>query len=375
VSIESSPLRGATLLADEPSRFGRESSGAVYEMDPLQDPRWAALVERHPRSSAFHTVPWLEALRRTYGYSPVVYTTSPPGTILRNGVVFCRVRSWITGRRLVSLPFSDHCEPLIDSARDMEAILNALRASRESGKWSYVELRPVTPDLFSSEATDLWLSNRYYLHTIDMGPSEGELFRRFHKGSIQRRIQRAERAGVTYECGRSDALLKKFYQMQMLTRRRHGMPPQPAKWFTNLRDCMGEALEIHVASYQGRSVAAVITLRHKNVAMYKYGGSDQAFHSLGSMPFVLWKAIQNAQATGARSFDLGRSDFRNHGGMVFKDHWASRQSRLTYWRFSSASQAAAFGERPAFRLAQNFFGLLPNSMLRLTGELMYRHIG
>ena len=78
------------------------------------------LVERHPKASVFHTPAWLQALRWTYGDEPVVFTTSPPTAELTNGVVFCRVKSWLTGRRLISLPFSDHCEPLCDSSRRPE---------------------------------------------------------------------------------------------------------------------------------------------------------------------------------------------------------------------------------------------------------------
>jgi hypothetical protein len=37
-----------------------------YKNDPLQDPRWAELVGRHPHASVFHTTGWLEALRRSY---------------------------------------------------------------------------------------------------------------------------------------------------------------------------------------------------------------------------------------------------------------------------------------------------------------------
>jgi hypothetical protein len=361
------PSGGITAVADSPA--------AVYELDPLQDPRWARLVERHPRASPFHTMPWLEALRQTYGYTPVVYTTSPPESDLRNGVVLCRVCSWITGRRLVSLPFSDHCEPLIDSPADMEDILGGLRAARESGKWKYVELRPKDPDIFGIEAEPPQPSRRYYLHTIDLDSSERELFGRFHKDSIQRRIRRAERAGLTHEYGSSEALLKKFYGLQMLTRRRHRMPPQPGRWFFNLRARMGDALEIHVASYKGRPAASVLTLRFKDTAVYKYGGSDQAFHALGSMPFVLWKAIQKAHATGARVFDLGRTELGNQGGIIFKDRWGSVRSSLAYWRLPATTQEFSLEEGPAFRLAQNFFSLLPDSMLRLTGELMYPHIG
>ena len=87
-------------------------------IQPLTDPRWAELVKRHPRSSVFHTREWLEALHRTYGYEPVAMTTCSPDA-LTNAVVFCRVESRLTGRRLVSLPFSDHCELLVeDSVRN-----------------------------------------------------------------------------------------------------------------------------------------------------------------------------------------------------------------------------------------------------------------
>src|SRR5271156_2192220 len=50
----------------------------VYTVDPLLDNRWDDLVTRHPNASAFHQRGWLEALSRTYGYKPIVFTTSPP---------------------------------------------------------------------------------------------------------------------------------------------------------------------------------------------------------------------------------------------------------------------------------------------------------
>ena len=88
---------------------------AVYEIDPLQDQRWNELVHKHPHGSVFHSASWLEALRSTYGYDPVVISTSAPYKPLTNGLVFCRVKSWLTGHRFVSAPFSDHCEPLVSS--------------------------------------------------------------------------------------------------------------------------------------------------------------------------------------------------------------------------------------------------------------------
>jgi len=86
----------------------------VQVVKPLEDPRWITLSLEHPRASVFHSVEWLKALQKTYGYEPLAYTSTPPGAPLSNAVVFCRVSSWLTGQRLVSLPFSDHCEPLVE---------------------------------------------------------------------------------------------------------------------------------------------------------------------------------------------------------------------------------------------------------------------
>src|ERR1700690_2299185 len=111
-----------------------------YQIDPTKDARWAELVERHPRASIFHTVGWLKALRKTYGYEPVAFTTSPPTGHLENGLVFCRINSWLTGRRLVSLPFSDHCEPLVSNRDELNLLIKYLRQDRGRHDWEYIEL-------------------------------------------------------------------------------------------------------------------------------------------------------------------------------------------------------------------------------------------
>ena len=82
----------------------------MFLANPICDPRWPEILKRHVRASVFHTPGWLEALRRTHGYEPVIYTTTPPGVELTNVVVLYRIHSRITGRRMVSLPFSDYDE-------------------------------------------------------------------------------------------------------------------------------------------------------------------------------------------------------------------------------------------------------------------------
>ena len=144
------------------------STKCVYCFDPLKDTRWNEFVERQPDTSVFHSAEWLEALSRTYGYRPIAYTTSSSTERLENAIAFCRVESWLTGRRLVSLPFSDHCAPLAGS-HDAAAIMShVLEKEITKEKWRYVELRPLAP---LAIATGLNRTNVVYaFHELDLSP-------------------------------------------------------------------------------------------------------------------------------------------------------------------------------------------------------------
>src|SRR5689334_19011211 len=122
-TLAETAIRNVTFHTLHSESIVTQESNLVNEIRPLEDPRWTKFVDEHPRSSAFHTAGWLEALRRTYDYEPIALTTSPPDADLQNAVVFCRVNSWLTGRRLVSLPFSDHCNPLVRDQADLDSLI------------------------------------------------------------------------------------------------------------------------------------------------------------------------------------------------------------------------------------------------------------
>ena len=346
-----------------------------YQLDPIQDVRWTDLVGSHPKSSVFHTAAWLETLRRTYGYVPVAFTTSPPASELKNGLVFCRVNSWLTGRRLVSLPFSDHCDPLYDSAEDLSFLIRHLQDELKHEGWKYLELRPINGYFGQTgDGMQFLPATRYFLHTLSLRPDLNELFRSLDRDSVQRRIQRAENAGLVEKCGRSDDLLKAFYSLFVLTRGRHGLPPTPYAWFRNLIQCQGKALEIRLAYKDKAPIAAILTLRFRNVVYYKYGCSDARFKQYGATPWLLWRAIAAGKSNGALEFDMGRTEEVNTGLLAFKNHWVPQPKQLTYWRFPHTSFVSTIDSRK-LRLAKNLFSYLPDRLLTIMGKLIYRHIG
>lgn len=353
-----------------------------FTLDPFKDPRWQWLVEQRPDSSVFHSNGWLEALHRTYGYRPVVLSTSCSGP-LENGLVFCDINSWITGRRWVSLPFSDHCEPLINYDGSEGRFLSAISAVLASEKLRYVEVRSghLSPPLRDISMKSVLRSTcQYHLHQLDLEPDLNTIYGRLHKDSTQRKIRRAARESLGYEAGNSGRLLDVFLGIQVMTRRRHGLPAQPKEWFGNILKCLGQAAQIRVAYHHSKKpIAAIMTLQHNNTIVYKYAGSDAAYHNLGAMQMLLWKTIEEAKKAGFRTLDLGRSDWSNSGLVQYKLRWGALASVLCYSRFTSSSSPKGVypdsGRSWLGAMRFKAFRQMPTAVSSSIGKMMYRHIG
>ena len=348
----------------------------TYRIDPIRDRRWEQFLQTHPGASVFHTPAWLNALRGTYGYEPGAFTTSASTRPITNGVVFCRVQSWLTGSRLVSVPFADHCQPLFNASEDGHSLAAFLPALLEQEHCDYFEVRLTTSEALVPTQHGFARSATFLHHALDLRPSLSALFDRLHKSCFQRRIRRAEKEGLTYAEGRSDSLLRQFYSLLVVTRRRHGMPPQPMAWFRNLSSCFGDAIKFGVASKNGRPIASMLTLRYKSTVVYKYGCSDAAFHRFGAMPFLFWQTIQGAKAEGASELDLGRSDADDFGLIAFKNHLGAAATPVTYYQYPAMSTAPVVlsGLRQQ-RKVSAISAHLPSLLLRAAGNLLYRHIG
>ncbi len=103
----------------------------------------------------------------------------------------------------MSLPFSDHCDPLVDRPEDLSEMIEFLRAEVEKGRCRSFELRPRSGvgRPFEAFAEDVAATLRgpraqaYCLHTLDLSRPANEIFAGFHHSSTQRAIRRAEREG------------------------------------------------------------------------------------------------------------------------------------------------------------------------------------
>jgi hypothetical protein len=158
-----------------------------------------------------------------------------------------------------------------------------------------------------------------------------------------------------------------------MTRRRHGLPPQPLRWFRALIAAFGLNLKIRIARKDGAAVASIITLSHRQTMVYKYGCSDASANKYGGTPMLFWQTIQEAKRNGQNELDMGRSDLDDPGLSVFKEHWGSIPAPLTYWRYPAKESRT----KPAWQksLANRVVSASPDRVLQLAGNVLYRHMG
>ena len=168
-----------------------------YQIDPTTDARWAELVDRHPKASVFHSVGWLKALQHTYGYEPMAFTTSPPTEELKNGLVFCHIDSWLTGRRLVSTALFRSLRASLRLREESNFMIRNLQSALEHHKWKYVEIRPIHEEFPATGRWDQFPAREQATFCTRLICAQiRRSVPKFDKDSVQRRIQRAQRAGL-----------------------------------------------------------------------------------------------------------------------------------------------------------------------------------
>ena len=280
------------------------------------------------------------------------------------------VRSAFTGRRGVCLPFSDACEPLIFDPEATNLVKDRLVSFARERHYKYLEIRGG-----KSLRVATTPAGRFYGHTLDLCSGSKDLITRF-ASSVRRAIRKAERSGVKALIERDCHGIRDFYQLHVQTRRRHGIPPQPASFFLNIHEHIikpGLGF-IVLARYGYRVVAAAIFFRFGKNALYKYGASDKGFQEFRPNNVVMWHGIQVLAHAGAEKLHFGRTDSENDGLRRFKLSWGTEEETIDYFRVDPSGRECLPPARSDSGFHKKIFGRLPLAFNRLAGSVIYPHL-
>jgi len=333
------------------------------------DEHWAAFTASHSLANIFHHPAWLKLLAECYGYHPFVVVVSDADDNVRAGLPVMEVNSRLTGRRWVSLPFTDHCAPLSRDAESLNCLADRLVYFFQDHSVPKIELRcrfPTYPGVESQA--------RYVLHTIKLDPDSEAVAKRFHP-MHKRNIEAAQKRGVRIELGTKHEHLKAFYCLHTETRRRQGVPVQPWRFFDLLGSkIIEQGLGFVLLAYKdAECLAAAIFLHWQQTLTYKYGASSIAGLRLRPNNLLFGAAIRWGCENGYTLFDMGRTDLENVGLREFKNGWGTEEVLLTYCTLSASPSGTKTNK--LIPIMHTIIRHSPLWVCRATGELLYKHFG
>ena len=346
------------------------------EVSP-HDPKWTEFVARQSPANIFHSSLWMDLLSSCYGYRPFVYVVTGGDGSVTAGLPFLGVSSWLTGRRWVSLPFTDHCSPLGQDEEALKELIKELVQLRARQEIPRMDLHWPLP-----EQDGVHPGKEFVWHNLALSNTPEALFRSFGK-MHQRNIRKAERAGVTVRQSSASEDLETYYRLHGQTRQRQGLPVQPRKFFRLLGEKILQADQgfVLLAHKDQVPIAGAVFLTAGETILYKYGASDSQYLSLRPNNLIFWKAIEGACQKGYRTFDFGKTDLDNEGLRAFKRGWGAEERSLRYTVISASQEPPAPPrERKARALKQQIYALMetvirkaPPLVCRVMGELFYKH--
>jgi lipid II:glycine glycyltransferase (peptidoglycan interpeptide bridge formation enzyme) len=250
-------------------------------------------------------------------------------------------------------------------------MLAVLKNHGEREQWKYLELRGGS-DLLGDAPS----SASYYRHDLELYADTDKLYRNV-KDSNKRNIRKAQREGVTIARSRELDAVRTFYQMHCLTRKKHGVPPQPASFFERLYDHVirpGHG-QVILAAHLGRIIAGAVYLHFGREAVYKFGASDSRYLHLRPNDLIMWEAIQWYCREGYARFCFGRTEPDNEGLRQFKSGWGAEEKVIRYFKYDIRRKEFVVGKAARASVSAMIFRRMPAPLLRIAGAMLYRHMG
>lgn len=340
---------------------------ARLEEVAVDEPAWLAFVAGHPHALPYHHPAWATAVAEPYGFRAFALVLRDASGTIVAGLPIVEVRVPLRPRRWVSLPFTDHLPPLALDADAQTQLLSGLAERRAELGVAAAEIRaPVQgPGVHRVGAS--------YAHVLALQPDAESVFRTFKRSQVQGAIEKGLREGTVVRRGatRHD-LTTLFYGLHAKTRRRHGVPVQPRRFFRSLWDRIIEPGLgfVLVAEVDSLPVGGAVFLSWNGFMIYKYSAALPEFSAFRPTNVVLWHAIRSACEMGCHTFDFGRTDLENEGLRSFKRGWGTEEHETYY---------STIAERPpspvtrAPRIVSSLVRRSPVVLSRVLGELFYRY--
>ena len=200
-------LKYITLYRDIPSNM------AIKIINPIEDDRWDSFIFSQEQSTIYHHSAWKKVLEKTYRHiHPLYFINENSNNELEAAIPTCLVNSIMTGKRLVSLPFSTRCNPLGKNENQLRETILAVNSETKRLNAQYVEFRMSGHQLLFDKIA-VGSCSHYLTHILSLDRTKEDIFNSFHRSMIKQKVRKADRFGLKLIAGKNQTDINTFYRL------------------------------------------------------------------------------------------------------------------------------------------------------------------
>ena len=316
----------------------------------------------------------MRVISDTYKWEPSAHLVLDEQERPVAGIAFCRISDML-GDRIVTLPFSDYCDPLVNDEESWRFLIDPLVSEHLplSVRCLHNGL-PLGDQRFTLAKQAKW-------HRLHLRGDLEVLWKAMHD-STHRAIRKSEREGVTVRMAQSEKELRVFFEMHLKVRKyKYGLLAQPYSFLQNIWGHFVEPKHgfLMLAIHEDKIVAGDFFLEWKDTLYYKFNASlpDDLSHRPNDL--LIWNGIQEGKKRGLQFLDFGLSDLEQDGLIRYKRKFGTEEKTISFLHYSPDG-----GPTPAQKEIRELLGKLtarftdrqvPDQITEKAGEDLYRLFG
>lgn len=344
---------------------------------PIQDFSQTPPAQAQSGDGFYSDARWLDLIQTVYGFAVTRLEVRGSDGVLRGHLPVCALSSPLTGRRVVSLPFSDMCNLVADDDATAQQLLDQAVELGRKHRARYVELR-TGPSTLLAERPDFVANDNYVSWRLALAAGEDKVWSGVEK-PVQRQVRKSRKLGVTIRFAQHREDMDVYHELHVGTRSgKHGMPAQPRAFFRGLWDRFATdgTVQALFAEHEGRTIAGMVLFASGDTVHYAYGASEEQSLHLAPNNLLMWESIAWAASKGYQFFDMGRTARDNQGLMEFKRKWGATAEPLPYYYWPHVAGLASTSETSRkYQVLTACWKRLPLPVASTLGGMLYKHLG
>ena len=345
-------------------------------LEKIDKEQWDAYVKNHPFGWISHQTHWKETVEKSFKHIKGYFLILIENGSIKAGLPIYFVKSLLTGKRLVSIPFATLCDPLVNSQKEAEILFSESIGIMKRLKAFQIEIRSFHANYLNDG--NFSKIEYYKHHYINLEKRIEEIKKSFHRSCVRQRINRAEKSGIKIRVGQTEEDIKTFYHLYKITRKRLFLPTIPFIFLKNLwlTFSANQNIEILLAEKDGKAISGLLLFKFKDRVSAEAIGSDDNYNHLSPNHLLFWEAIHSAWAQGFKIFDFGRTSPENHTLMEFKNRWGTHIVDLPIYFYpgNKFSKSLIKERTNAYKLTQKLCQITPLQAYEFLGKIIYSHL-